>query len=343
MLFNLVVIPSFTETKDTVKLPEAKKNLHNVPSEMNALPEGETGIAHRYPGDVGIERDPEVLFVEDFTGSIDAVFQRWEDVNNRELMSLSEEVPPGSAGKNSMLFTHRGAGGQTSSGAGLYRRLLPGYDQLYVRMYVKFNPDCYPLHHFGASMGGYNPPTRWPQGHAGERPSGDDRFSTNVEPFGKEWRWDFYTYWTGMRTNPDTRFWGNDFINDPDLKVERGRWVCLEFMIKMNDPVTDSNGELALWIDGRLRKKDGQVISHLGKGFPNGKWVWDSWIPNPEGAPFKGFQWRKGNELDLNYIWLYVYYTGVPEDYISKVWFDNVVVAKNYIGPMTRRAAQLPR
>ena len=39
--------------------------------------------------------------------------------------------------------------------------------------------------------------------------------------------------------------WGNSFIRDPKLKVERGRWNCVEFMVKMNDP-DDRNGELAL-------------------------------------------------------------------------------------------------
>lgn len=50
------------------------------------------------------------------------------------------------------------------------------------------------------------------------------------------------------------------------MKVEKDRWICVELMIKMNDPVDEHNGELALWIDGKL-------ISYLGKGFPKGKWV----------------------------------------------------------------------
>ncbi|NUQ61636.1 MAG: hypothetical protein HUU20_04055 [Pirellulales bacterium] len=33
------------------------------------LPEGNTGIAARYPGDVGMEKDPDVVFVESFEES----------------------------------------------------------------------------------------------------------------------------------------------------------------------------------------------------------------------------------------------------------------------------------
>ncbi len=288
------------------------------------------GLAAKYKGDRGIERDPNVIFVESFEeGSLEAVASRWEGVQSREIMSLSTDVPETSSGKHSLLMTHVGGQG---NGGHLYRSLLPGYDQLFVRFYVKFDPECYPIHHF-VHLGGYNPPTRWPQGGAGIRPAGDDRFTTGVEPYGKNWRWDFYSYWMGMRSSPDKHSWGNDFINDPSLKVQRGRWTCVELMMKMNDPVTEKNGEQSLWIDGRPWVKDGQMVSHLGKGFPKGKWVWDSFIPDPGGTPFEGFQWRSDEKLKLNFLWVLLYITDAPAGHISKVWFDDIVVAKSYVGP----------
>ena len=104
-------------------------------------------------------------------------------------------------------------------------------------------------------------------------------------------------------------------------------------MMKMNDPVTETNGEQAFWIDGHPWKKDGQTISHLGKGFPKGKWIWDSFIPNPDGEPFEGFQWRNDEKLKLNFLWILLYITKAPPGHVSKVWFDDIVVAKKYIGP----------
>ncbi|MBN2315480.1 MAG: hypothetical protein JXM79_16240 [Sedimentisphaerales bacterium] len=239
------------------------------------------------------------------------------------MMSLSTDTPEASGGKHSLLMTHIGGQG---TGGHLYRRLSPGYEQLYVRFYVKFAPDCYPIHHF-FHVGGYNPPTPWPQGGAGIRPTGHERFSTGIEPHGEKWRWDFYSYWMGMRSSPDKKSWGHDFINDENLKVERGQWTCIELMMKMNDPITETNGEMALWIDGR-------IISHLGKGFPKGKWIWDSFYPNPNGAPFEGFQWRNDQNLNLNYLWVLLYITKTPPGHISKVWFDDIVVARKYIGPI---------
>jgi hypothetical protein len=289
------------------------------------------GLASKYKGDKGIEKDPNVIFMENFEeGSLDAVKARWESVQNISIMSLSPDVPAVSAGKQSLLMSHIGG---ESTGGHLYRRLLPGFEQLYVRFYVKFDEDCYPIHHF-VHLGGYNPPTPWPQGGAGIRPDGNDRFTTGVEPYGKKWRWDFYSYWTGMRSSPDQKSWGHDFINDDNLKVERGRWICVELMMKMNEPVTESNGEQALWIDGKSWEKDWQIISHLGKGFPKGNWVWDSFTPDPEGIPFKGFQWRSDEKLNLNFLWILLYITDAPAGHISKVWFDDIVVAKKYIGPI---------
>ena len=295
------------------------------------------GLANRYKGDKGIEKDPDVIFAENFeAGSLDAVKARWESVQNIDIMSLSPDVPAASAGKHSLLMTHVGG---KSTGAHLYRRLLPGYEQLYVRFYVKFARDCYPIHHF-VHVGGYNPATSWPQGGAGIRPEGDARFTTGVEPCGAQWRWDFYSYWMQMRSSPDGKSWGHDFINDPGLEVRRGRWICVELMMKMNDPVTASNGEQALWIDGRRWDKDSQTISHLGDGFPRGRWVWDSFLADPQGEPFEGFRWRTASDLNLNFLWLLLYITKAPPGHVSKVWFDDIVVARRYIGPITAPAGR---
>ena len=288
------------------------------------------GLASKYKGDKGIEKDPDVIFVENFEeNSLEAVKARWESIKNLDMMSFSADVPAASAGRQSLLMSHIGGKG---TGAHLYRRLLPGYEQLYVRFYVKFARDCYPIHHF-VHVGGYNPSTSWPQGGAGIRPAGDARFTTGIEPYGRKWRWDFYSYWMGMRSSPDRKSWGHDFVNDENLIAERDKWICVELMMKMNNPVTAHNGQQELWIDGKSWKKDGQLISRLGKGFPKGKWVWDSFQPDPKGEPFEGFQWRSDEKLNLNFLWILLYITDSPPGHVSKVWFDNIVVAKKYIGP----------
>jgi hypothetical protein len=298
------------------------------------LPEGAAGIAARYPGDVGIEADPGIIFVEKFDGgSIDAIAERWDNVNGKDIMSLTPDVAPGSADAQSVLMTYTGGEG---TGGQFYRRLLPGYERVFARFYVKFDPDCAPIHHFGTHLGGFNPPTPWPQGGAGNRPEGAKRFTTGIEPGGDRWQWDFYTYWQGMHIHGDGRYWGTPFMSGVDKHpVERGKWICVEMMVEANSPVTDTNGEQAFWIDGELWRVDGQVVSHAGKGFPRGRWTGGWWHPDAadEGA-FEGMQWRTAEDLTVNYVWAYIYITKAPAGHVSKVWFDNIVIAKSYVGPI---------
>jgi hypothetical protein len=292
----------------------------------------ELGIAARYPNDVGIETAAAVQFTEDFEhATVDDLIAGWESNSNPERMSFSTDKPAGSGGTQSVFF---------DGSADLYTRLLPGYDQLYVRYYAKLDSGCNNVHHW-PWLGGHNPSTAWPRPRAGIRPVGDERFSTGIEPYGNWWAWAFYTYWMEMRTNPGGSYWGNTFSGKPSPHTaDRDRWICIEFMVKMNDPVSASNGEQAFWIDG-VRK------NHLGPGFPRGEWIWDGFWPNagctpsgpcdPNGSgtpcctDFEGFRWRTVPELNLNYVWLEHY---VDSDPTCGVRFDDLVIATEYIGPM---------
>ena len=306
------------------------------------------GIAARYPGDRGIERDAKVILVEDFeAASKQEIFARWETVGDQPGMNFSDDVPTGSVGKHSLVMER-----EKGPGAQLYRRLKNaqggwGYDRVFARYYVKFDPECGEIHHFGPCLGGNLPATSWPSVKAGQPTDGAKSFWSGIEPFGSAWRWDFYTYWHEMRGSPPRgQTWGNSFIRDPNLKVAKGRWICVEQMIQMND-VGDSNGEQALWIDGKR-------VGHQGKGFPKGLWTYDKFTPSkggggirwdkekgaperftvPEGgAAFEGYRWRTAPELNVNYVWLYIY-TEKPAGHRIKVWYDHVVVATEYIGPL---------
>jgi len=309
-------------------------------------PEPGAGIASRYAHDRGIGEDPAVIFNEDFEqASLERIGLRWDTVRNVEVMSLSSDVPSGSGGKQSLLMSQLAEKG---TGGDLYRQLGDGYDKLYTRMYVKFADDCEPVHHFGTCVGGNNPATRWPSVRAGQPTKGDESFWLGVEPFGSRWQWDYYTYWCDMRGSPPRgQTWGNSFIHDDTLKVRRGQWTCIEVMVRIND-VGDTNGELALWIDGRQ-------VSHLGKGFPRGKWVFDKFLPGQEGDgvrwnqttgdreyfktsaggdPFEGFRFRTAEPLQVNFLWLYLYITKGTRGHANRVWFDDVVLATEYIGPL---------
>ncbi len=197
------------------------------------MPSG-PGLASKYPGDAGIEKDPKVVQVEKFEQPDIAVLAgQWESVGAKESMSFMADVPAGSAGKQSLLMDR-----QSGPGGSLYRRLKNasggfGYDKIFARYYVKFAEACAELHHFGPCLGGNLPATAWPSVKAGFRTDGAKSFWSGIEPFSKAWTWDFYTYWREMRESPPRgQTWGNSFIRDPKLIVEKGRWICVEQMMK---------------------------------------------------------------------------------------------------------------
>lgn len=317
---------------------------------LGAAPFPEQGLASKYVGDRGIDKDSKVVFVESFeAASLNEIWSRWETVTDKSGQSLTNDVPPGSSGKSSLVMER-----VKGSGSHLFRRLKNrqggwGHDRIFARYYVKFDPDCGEIHHFGTCLGGNNPATPWPSVKAGQPTDGAKSFWSGIEPFGKNWTWDFYTYWCEMRGSPPRgQTWGNSFVRDSNLKVEKGRWICVEQMIKMNN-VGETDGEQALWIDGKL-------IGHYGQGFPNGVWTYDKFTPGqggpsirwsternaPErsnvpggGAPFEGFRWRTVPELNVNSLWLYIY-TEKSEGHRIKVSFDDVVVATEYIGPIAQ-------
>ncbi len=318
------------------------------------LPRGNNGIASKYPGDRGLRNDKNGVFVESFEEqNLNALLKRWENARGEKSnqLILSDRQAPNSAGNQSLQMKH--IGGQKNT-IDLYRRLKNanggyGYDRLFCRMYVRFAKDSHSIHHFGTHLGGYHPPTPYPQGGAGERPNGDDRFTVQVEPQGKPsktWHWTWYNYWCEMRGSPPRgKTWGNSFMApDQRPKVTRGSWQCIEIMVDLND-VGARNGQLALWVDGKL-------VSNLGKGFPNGTWIWDSFHPGREGngfkwdngrkktpgnQPFDGFRWRTDEALKISHLWPYVYITKAPDGHVSNVWFDQIAVAKKYIGPIMKK------
>jgi hypothetical protein len=106
-----------------------------------------------------------------------------------------------------------------------------------------------------------------------------------------------------MKPSPDRKYWGNSFLPEKQSAIERDRWYCVELMLKHNTP-NQADGEQAFWIDGNL-------IGH-----------------------WKNFNWRTDSQLKANAFTLESYVTNRwTKQQINIVYFDNVVIAKDYIGP----------
>lgn len=306
------------------------------------LPQG-PGLAANYPGDEGIGEDGDVLLAESFErGGVEDLRRRWSEVKNPggRVLSLVGDVPEGGAGRRSLQVT--ATVGQNTGGH-LYST-VPGHDTVFVRFYVKFLDQEF-IHHF-VTLGGYRPATRWPQGHAGEKPNGDDRFTVGIEPHGRRGRvgppgvWTFYNYWHEMKPSADGRHWGNGLGPEDEPVVPRDRWQCVEVMVKLNSAPEVADGELALWLGGKL-------VAHFVKGARRSPWTGMGFkLLKSGGEPFEGFRWRRDVGLKANFLCLSLYVTeramrrqGVrdPQGHRVRVRFDHVVVATRYVGPVGHR------
>jgi len=306
------------------------------------LPSGH-GIAAMHPGDLRIAEHPDVLFADDFeSGTVAELARRWGNMSNKggDAVELVDDSPNArlTDGKRAVQMTARLG---RNTGGHLYTT-FDGVDHAFARFYVKFADAPGYIHHF-VHMGGYRPATRWPQGGAGERPRGDDRVTVGIEPFGHSGRvpppgdWNFYTYWHEMKASAGNKYWGNGLRPPTPQRVPAGRWQCVEVMIKLNTP-GQRDGELALWLDGEL-------ITRIHKGVRRDRWTGMGFrVRNDDGGePFDGFSFRTNDKLKINFFWLLHYVTegalrrnGVNNlSKPNRVWFDNVVIAKRYIGPIS--------
>jgi hypothetical protein len=291
------------------------------------LAQSTASLTSRYPGDVGIENDPAVIFVEKFEEpSMSEVFTRWGDVKNGSSMQWSNDVPAGTPGARSLSIPW--VGGGVNSGGHLYKVLNPAVtDVIYVRFYIKY-PTTGNFHHSGIWVGGNNPVSAWPDPAAGSKPVGNDRFIAAAEQNTNVTRaFDHYNYWMEMRPDAGGAYWGDLLLNNPAVQAPRNQWVCVEHMVKLNNPVSSANGEHAIWVNGAK-------VSHLGPGFPTGSWSGGIFTQGAGTTPFPGFKWRSTTSLPINWIWLQNYSPDDPAGVSSTIKFDHVVVARSYIGCM---------
>ena len=275
------------------------------------------GIAAKYRNDAGIANDPDVFFADNFESGD---MKKW-DQKRRPVMT--EEKP--NAGRWCVQMPmERGK----NTGADAIKWFMPGADAVYARFYVKFSPDYQYNHHF-VWLGANQRTNKWSAfGKAGLKPNGT-YYSTGMEPW---FAWgknpppgevNLYTYYLDME--PDrkmNKYWGNGFfppgpgkgkaVSESRVIPPLNQWQCWEFMIQANTAPEKADGKQAMWVDGKL----------IGE--------------------FTGIRWRNDMDLKVNCFWLehYGYDEGDPTKQYWKqsqsVWFDDVVVARRYIGPMRR-------
>lgn len=300
-------------------------------------------IANSYPNDVGIQNSPDVLYVEKFDDGMTNILSRYTDKVNTAGMILDTDLPPGSLSGNSIKMTSIKG---TNTGGHLFRNFSPGFDNtVFVRYYVKYPATSKGyFHHEGVWFGGYDPSTSWPNPQAGTCGLGSSRISIAYEnvwsttPPGM----DTYLYWGDMQSwNGGSSCYGNALVTEgrtdygqpssPTAPLDNlDQWMCVEMMIKLNNPVTAYNGELRVW-------ENGIEVGYWGPGFPKGHWLKDKWYNNPADPAFQGFRWRTNINQLINWVW-FEFYHDDPAAPSSSIKFDHLVMAKKYIGPIATSA-----
>jgi len=286
------------------------------------LPEGHAGIAARYPGDAGIAGDPAVVFHDDFEEDAAPadLDKKWSAVFHRENMRIAVEAENIHRGRKAVEFTIPKQREPLSGG--MNQNLNPKRDVLYLRFYSKFDEGFHPrgsCHNGGMISAGYYVDGRATPGIPAD---GRNKFLANYEtemggapPPGllniycyhpeQRGRFGDHIYPTGkIVPSSETPHWfGPHFVARPDVTPVRGRWHCYEYMVQANAPGR-RDGRIACWFDGKL----------IGD-FPN-------------------FRLRDVDSLQIDCfgIGLFINPNTLRE---NKKWFDDVVAAVAYIGPMT--------
>lgn len=283
----------------------------------------QVGIAAKYPRDSGIGSDPAVVFSEDFESSL-ATFRSRFTAGSASGIGTSTDHPPSSGGFQSVRLIPSGSNGT------LYRQLPANYDHLYMRYYVKYLGNI--SHHSGGFIGGYHPPTSYPQGDAGlkgVRPNGDKLFISAIEQQGNQGtgapntRLGTYNNWVDMQGMAfQGQYFGRDLLMAENVPPRVSIWQCVEMRVKMNTTTESHDGELQIWIN------DIQIQNFI-PGSPMGAYdVAGNWISG-SGSGFPGLRWRDSLVYGANWIKIQNYSTvGTPYD----VLFDDLVVATSRIG-----------
>lgn len=296
--------------------------LPSAAAAVDPLPEGHSGIAAGYLGDAGIADDPQVVFADDFEdyAAPDDLQSRWDNVYHFENIALVDG-DEGYDGSQSVRLTVPTQDSEVSNE--LMKDVEPAVDVLFLRYYSKYDPafDIVGSSHNGSTMSA----SYWdgPGSGPGIPADGTNKFLVNLEVgrfedsdplpgwlnvyvYHPEQRdiWGDHFYPTGI-VAPITSMpfdFGPEFVSRPDVVPQTGVWNSYEIMVQANTP-GQQDGRIATWIDGELV------------------------------ADWHNLRFRDVADLQMDLFGI-GFHAGANQNGECHKWYDHVVAATAYIGPI---------
>jgi hypothetical protein len=291
-------------------------------SSLEPLPQG-PGLAWRYVRDSGITADGAVVFADDFEAYSQPsdLWRTYFNVFQMNDIRISRETGTVYSGNKALEFTLPQQSTELSNGVQI--ALAKQCDILFLRYYSKFDTtfDITGSCHNGGGISahyfnGYNSTPGVPA-------NGYNKFLVEFEC----WRGDaitanpgqynVYLYHPGQRSEYGDHFFPNgqvmpntslafdfgpDFVSRPNVTPQLGRWYCHEVMLKANT-VGKRDGRVACWLDGALI------------------------------ADFPNLRLRDVDALKIDRFNV-SFHAGSNQVRATRKWYDNIVAATFYIGPM---------
>jgi hypothetical protein len=112
------------------------------------------------------------------------------------------------------------------------------------------------------------------------------------------------------RTSNGQQSFGEFFVSRPSTSPTRGEWICFEMLVQMNTPGL-RDGRVAVWEDGKLI------------------------------ADWLNIRFRDVDSVKIDEIQLENGGQGSTQQ--NDKWYDNLVIATSYIGPMVSSAVSVPK
>ncbi|NMG56083.1 polysaccharide lyase [Aromatoleum aromaticum] len=268
------------------------------------------GIAGGFPLDKGIERHPDVVFADRFESP--DWMTRWpiysknstteivasDDANRFERLdarALKVTVPRGKVlGLNAQYRFDQRPEGEPEA--------------MYFRYYLRFGENWNPTLQGGKLPGFAGTYNRG--GWGGRKANGTNGWSARGTFFRLSGRNSLsgvhrsigsYVYHADMsQTYGSTWGWNQG----PTGMLEKNRWYSIEQYVRMNTPGRN-DGVLRAWVDGEVAFEKTDM------------------------------RYRDGLDLKIESLWMNVYHGGTtPTAHDLTLYIDNLVIARNYIGPM---------